>query len=424
MLALSTARDPTRHTGGRRLGGRPAITVLVCMVAVALLPMRAIAHGGSDQPAAHTLTVDVAFPDDGLVEGEQLCLGLFAASAAGTGSPLQLACIGPGAGGATFDGLAHGAYQVVLPTEASVLTPPRYAGQLIETDVPDEAAAADYGVAVQLALSPDFAGTTGTVDVSVYACPPGTDEGGDATAWQTECGYVVGGVALTLTSVDGGVGEPVAAATGEDGDLTGRVEFPPLPAGAYELDGQLPDNVAETSARFVTSNVDATTTVLQPDQTLAVRPAEDLKVDVYLVLDELPPAPAPVAPPPAGQTAPPPAGETAAPPTVVPVPAVPTPIPSPPTPTPVPTVAPQPTATGVASSPPAPAVDGAIDAPAARVEPTFDAQPVVIALPSTGTGPTVERSGAGFAMIAGLLVWLAVLSGTRTLVIRTTSPQD
>ena len=75
------------------------------------------------------------------------------------------------------------------------------------------------------------------------------------------------------------------AVTGLSGDTSGRVEFTNLPAGAYELDGDLPRNVGTDPALFAESSIDGSLGSLDPNATLALRPTETVAVDVYLVLN-------------------------------------------------------------------------------------------------------------------------------------------
>ena len=64
-------------------GGWSSCVAIVAALLVALwLPFGAMAQE-SDAEKAHSLGVNVLFPDDGLVEGEQLCLALFP-------SPIQI----------------------------------------------------------------------------------------------------------------------------------------------------------------------------------------------------------------------------------------------------------------------------------------------------------------------------------------------
>ena len=307
--------DPMRASVATASCCRLMVAALVVAVALpTFLSHGTFAHGSAEEPAAHSLTVRVGFPDAGIGAGEQLCLDLHAGNVGELTAPVQSQCVGQGANSVTFGGLDHGAYRVVVPAPDSTLTEDRYAGQVVETEVPDQPDGAEYVVDVQLALPPELAGTTGNVDVEVYACPPGTDGQGDATLWASQCQYRAGGVSLVLSGVGSVDDTVVRDVTGEEGDLTGRVEFGDLPAGAYQLAGDLPDNVATNPALFVTSKVEGTITALEPGDTVAVRPAEEVEVDVFLVLDEVPTTPSPAPTEPASNAdAPPSAGSTTAP---------------------------------------------------------------------------------------------------------------
>ena len=291
----------TRHRGGGG-GARWAhrLGLVVAMAALALVPGRAAADGTPEQPVTHSLGVALTFPDAGLTEGEQLCLALYAGEGGDLAatSPLQSTCLGPGETSALFEGLSHGAYRVVVPAPGSALGLQRYQGQIVATGVPDEPNLNAYGIDVNLALAPEVAGTTGSVQVNVYGCPPGTNGGGDATVWASQCEYVAGKVPLTLQGIGSIDDTTVTAVTGHEGEESGRVEFANLPAGAYRLDGQLPENVAADAAYFVVSSVDGSTTTLDPSGTVAVRPAEIKTIDVYLVLapEDDASAPEPAAP--------------------------------------------------------------------------------------------------------------------------------
>ena len=286
-------REPTsdRVTISHRSGNCPArrvatLCLLLAVVMLALLPGSVAADGTPGQPVTHTLGVAVTFPDAGLAEGEQLCLALYAGDTgdlAGT-APLQSQCLGPGGSSLLFEGLAHGAYRVVVPAPDSVLNPHRYQGQIVGTSIPDEPNLSAFGIDIALALTPETAGITGSVQVNVYGCPPGTNGGGDATVWASECEYLAGGVPLVLSGIGSVDDTTLAGVTGQTGEQSGQVEFSNLPAGAYRLDGELPENVAAEAAYFVESSLDGGTTVLDPDDTLAIRPAEIKTIDVYLVL--------------------------------------------------------------------------------------------------------------------------------------------
>ena len=132
----------------------------------------------SDTAKAHSLGVNVLFPDDGLGEGEQLCLALFPSTDPDlTKPPLLSRCLDPGSAAVSFEGLRSGQYSVLLPGPGSDLGEPRYQGQLVATTIPDDDRLDAFGIDVSVGLAPEFAGTTGRVHVSVFGCPAGTDAG-------------------------------------------------------------------------------------------------------------------------------------------------------------------------------------------------------------------------------------------------------
>ncbi len=260
--------------------------LLVALLLVLLRPLPAATHASDEAAGSHALAVSVAFPDGGLVEGEELCLALFAGDGGELIAPLQTRCMAPGDNGVVFAGLDHGTYRVVVPTPDSPLAGPRYAGQVAVTTIPADSDAAEFGIPVVLSLSAAAAGTTGSVAVTVYGCPPGTNGAGDATAWEDECDSLAGEVPLILSGVGSIENTTVAEVTGREGDAAGRVEFANLPAGAYELGPGLPANVAHEPVVFVRSSIDGgIASPLEPDETLTLRPAEFVAVDVYLVLE-------------------------------------------------------------------------------------------------------------------------------------------
>ncbi|MFM8593591.1 MAG: hypothetical protein ACKOCK_04275, partial [Chloroflexota bacterium] len=57
------------------------------------------------------------------------------------------------------------------------------------------------------------------------------------------------------------------------------------PAGAYQLDGELPGNVLNPTI-FIESTIDGGTQAIAQGDTLEVRPSETVAVNVYLVIDE------------------------------------------------------------------------------------------------------------------------------------------
>jgi hypothetical protein len=185
----------------------------------------------------------------------------------------------------TFQGIRHGDYSVLVPGPGTELDAPRYQGQLVSTAIPDDNQLEAFGIGIDIALSPEFAGTTGRVKVSVYGCPAGTDAGTDKDGWDAECNALAGGIPLTLSGTGSIQDAAFQAVTGVSGNGSGRVEFSDLPPGAYELDGDLPENVTNSPALFVESSIDGSLGSIAPSDTLALRPTETVAVDVYLVLD-------------------------------------------------------------------------------------------------------------------------------------------
>lgn len=241
----------------------------------------------SETTTAHSLGVNVLFPDDGLVEGEQLCLALFPSTDPDlTKPPLLSRCLDPGSAAVSFEGLRSGEYSVLLPGPGSDLAAPRYQGQLVATTIPDDDRLDAFGIDVSVGLAPEFAGTTGRVHVNVFGCPAGTDAGANRDEWATECQALAGGVPLSLSGTGSIHDAAFEAVTGVSGDNSGRVEFTDLPPGAYELGSELPENVGSEPALFIESSIDGSLGSLEPSDTLALRPTETVAVDVFLVLDE------------------------------------------------------------------------------------------------------------------------------------------
>jgi hypothetical protein len=235
----------------------------------------------------HSLGVTLQFPDDGVAEGEQLCVALFSGNEPDLQQPPLLSrCLDSGGTGVSFEGLPPGAYSVLLPGPGSELEVPRYQGQLVTTSIPDDDQLEAYGIDVAVGLAPEFAGTTGRVQVNVYGCPAGTNAGGDREGWASECLALADGVPLTLSGTGSIRDAAFLGITGDTGSPSGRVEFTNLPPGAYELGGDLPANVSSTPTLFVESSIDGSLGTLSPSEPLALRPAETVAVDVYLVLDK------------------------------------------------------------------------------------------------------------------------------------------
>src|SRR5215204_2535426 len=270
-----------------RVGGwSSSVAIVVALLTALWLPFGAAAQD-SNSATAHSLGVNVLFPDDGLVDGEQLCLALFPSPDPDlTKPPLLSRCLDPGSAAVSFEGLRSGQYSVLLPGPGSDLAAPRYQGQLVATTIPDDDRLDAFGINVSVGLAPEFAGTTGRVHVSVFGCPAGTEAGADKDSWATECQALAGGVPLSLSGTGSINDAAFQAVTGVSGDASGRVEFTNLPPGSYELGSELPENVSSDPALFVESSIDGSVGTLEPSDTLALRPAETVAVDVFLVLDQ------------------------------------------------------------------------------------------------------------------------------------------
>ncbi len=270
-----------------RAGGWTSSMVVVAALLAALWLPFGVAAQESDAAKAHSLGVNVLFPDDGLVQGEQLCLALFPSPDPDlTKPPLLSRCLDPGNAAVSFEGLRSGEYSVLLPGPGSDLAAPRYQGQLVATTIPDDDRLDAFGIDVSVGLAPEFAGTTGRVHVSVFGCPAGTNAGADRDGWATECQALAGGVPLSLSGTGSINDAAFRATTGLSGDGSGRVEFTDLPPGAYELGSELPENVGSDPALFVESSIDGSLGSLEASDTLALRPTETVAVDVFLVLDQ------------------------------------------------------------------------------------------------------------------------------------------
>ncbi len=278
--------DGRARAGGAGLGRWPLfVLVLVALLTVTAIP--ASARALAQDLSGLSLDIIVLFPDGGPTEGELVCLTLFPddGSDLATATPLQTACLAAGQDRARFPDLGVGGYRVVAPTAASLLTPPRYQGRIAAVEIPDDPVTAAFEIDLSLELTPELAGTTGVIQVNVYGCPPGTDGGGDATAWRQECDALIGGAPVSLSGIGTIERTAIADVTAQDGDAFGRVEFADLPAGEYSLDEVLPADAAENPAFFVESSIDGGLPApINPNEPVAVRPAEVLAVDVYVPL--------------------------------------------------------------------------------------------------------------------------------------------
>jgi hypothetical protein len=286
MHVLNLTRSTVHPRVRCRLSGRLfGVALVAAFVAAIFGPLNAQAQESASSQS-HSLGVNLQFPDDGVVADEQLCVALYAGTSPDRSQPPLLSrCLDPGGAAVSFEGLRPGDYSVLLPGPGTELEQERYQGQLVATSIPDDPQIEAFGIDVDVGLAADFAGTTGRVQVSVFGCPAGTNAGDDKADWATECQALAGGVPLTLSGTGSINDAAFRAVTGLSGNGSGRVEFADLPAGAYELEGDLPENVSNTPALFVESSIDGSLGAVDPNETLALRPTETVAVDVYLVLD-------------------------------------------------------------------------------------------------------------------------------------------
>lgn len=290
MRVLVSARVPNQPRTIIRVGRRLALATLAATMAVTFgLHAPAFAQDTDSTGRTHSLGVNLDFPDDGLVDSEQLCVALFSGTTPDLAKPPLLSrCIDPGEDAVTFEGLKPGDFSVLLPGPGSDVEGQRYGGQLVTTNIPDDEQLDAFGIDINVGLSPEFTGTTGSVQVSVFGCPAGTNAGADKDSWVNECKSLAGGVPMTLTGVGSINDAAFRKVTGVSGNTSGRVEFTDLPAGAYEIGGDLPSNVADSPALFAESSIDGSLGVLDPSESLALRPTETVAVDVFLVMDDTP----------------------------------------------------------------------------------------------------------------------------------------
>ena len=287
MRVLDRTRSAMQSHGAKRAGGwSPCVAMIAALLVALWLPFSVAAQESGSTDKAHSLGVNLLFPDEGLVDGEQLCVALFPSTDPDLNQPPLLSrCLDPGNETVSFEGLRAGEYSVLLPGPGSDLAAPRYQGQLVATSIPEDERLESFGIDVSVGLAPEFAGTTGSVQVSVFGCPAGTDAGANKDGWATECQALAGGVPLSLSGTGSINDAAFQAVTGLSGDASGRVEFTNLPPGAYELGSELPENVGSAPALFVESSIDGSLGSLEPSDTLALRPTETVAVDVYLVVD-------------------------------------------------------------------------------------------------------------------------------------------
>lgn len=286
MGALNRTRVTTHPRTGLRFGAWWSSLAIITVLALTLGAPLAVHAQDADTAKSHSLAVNLNFPDEGVESGEQLCVALFAGTSPDLSQPPLLSrCLDPGNAAVSFEGLRQGDYSVLLPSPGTKLAEERYQGQLVATNIPEDDRLDAFGIDVDVALAPEFAGTTGNVKVNVYGCPAGTNAGSDKSDWATECQALAGGIPLTLSGIGSINDAAFSAVTGVSGNDSGRVEFTDLPAGAYELQGDLPENVSDSPALFAESSIDGSLGSIDPDDTLALRPTETVAVDVYLVLD-------------------------------------------------------------------------------------------------------------------------------------------
>ncbi|MCA9880166.1 MAG: hypothetical protein KC442_20370 [Thermomicrobiales bacterium] len=290
MRVLESTRVPKQPRTRVRFGRRVALAALAATLAVSFgLHAPARAQDTAAPNRTHSLGVNLEFPDDGLVDSEQLCVALFSGTSPDLQKPPLLSrCIDPGASAVTFEGLRPGDFSVLLPGPGSDVEGQRYEGQLVTTSIPDDEQLDAFGIDINVGLSPEFTGTTGSVQVSVFGCPAGTNAGADKDSWVNECKSLAGGVPMTLTGIGSINDAAFQKVTGVSGNASGRVEFTDLPAGAYEIGGVLPSNVSDNPALFAESSIDGSLGAIGPADSLALRPTETVAVDVFLVLDDTP----------------------------------------------------------------------------------------------------------------------------------------
>ena len=402
MRVPKSVRDTIWHLRGRGQARWAFALALALVVALGLVrPLSAAAHGTADH-LPHTLAVTVTYPDDGLTADDHLCLDLFAGDSVDGSPPVQSQCLDPGDDTVSFDGISHGPYTILVLAPGSTIDGDRYQGQIVGTDIPNDPERDAFAIPVTLRLSPEAAGTTGRVEISVFGCPPGTDGGGDATIWASKCDKLIGGAPVSLSGIGTVDDTSNQASTGVEGEDFGKVDFPNLPAGAYQVDDTLPNDISQTAAVFVSSSIDGGPPSPITDQTVAVSPAEIKSVNYYVVLQPGVAASPQAASPADSTTGNPDIGGPTSPsePVTLPNPDVAGGLPptAPPSPeaTSAPTAASEPPAAPTATPAPTPAANATPAAFTATTVRSFVAQ-----LPATGTGVPAGLAGvAGAALLA------------------------
>jgi hypothetical protein len=254
------------------------------------------AHGSSEETTYHSLTLVLGFPDAGLEDTERLCLDIFTAQDTSLATPIQASCLSPGEKAAVFDGLPHGSFQIAVPGGGSTVTGDRYAGKVVQSDIPDDPEVDAYIIDLSLSLVDAAAGTTGSLGFAAFLCPPSVAAGDDLDQWVAACPDRIGGVDFTVASEGSLAATTAAAATGSDGQAV----VSGLPAGLYRAnEGPLAGQVQET-VWFATSSFDGVASRLDAGASLSLRPAESVSVAVFHVMaaeNEPPVSTGPVASP-------------------------------------------------------------------------------------------------------------------------------
>ena len=107
MRVPKSARVPIQPRTLVRFGRRVAFATLAVTMAVSFgLHSTAHAQDTDASSRTHSLGVNLDFPDDGLVDSEQLCVALFSGTSPDLQKPPLLSrCIDPGTDAVSFEGL-------------------------------------------------------------------------------------------------------------------------------------------------------------------------------------------------------------------------------------------------------------------------------------------------------------------------------